>query len=133
MLVRKLRFSKNELQDLIINLDGYAWVAVDIQRSIISVGDETSTQLRLGLFSQNSRLSDIFGVGVNLKTGEIYYRSPINRKSTDPLSTAEVPYEQRERIEEIIRYFFSELPAYQRKLPRYSRRPRLKFPHDEQC
>lgn len=127
MFIRKLRFNQREIKNLTNYLDGYAWAAVDIKKGIIAVGDETFSQLRLGLFGQACRLADIYGVGIDLRTGEIYYRSFINKKSLEPGSTKEVPYEKRERIEDLMRYFFSELPIYQTRRPRYTKIPEFRL------
>ena len=123
MFIRKLRFGLDEVNNLVGTLEGYVWAAIDIKKGIIAVGDEPATQLRLGLFGLGCKLEDIYGVGIDLWSGEIHYRSPINRKTHQPESNLDVPDDVRDRIETLVHYFFSNLPAYNQRRPRYTKLP----------
>jgi hypothetical protein len=109
---KQLRLSKKELDYIVNSLDGYIWVAIDIKKGTISAGDTLISELKWSLLHRKSNIKNIFGIGLDLITGEIDFISSINIKRIDPLSTKEVPDEKRERIEDLIRYFFSELPIF---------------------
>ena len=111
---RKISFKDAEVQKIVTSVDDYVWLAVDIRRAIISGGDEVIMEAKRELLAKGSRIYDIYGVGLDLVTGEIDYFSPINEKRVVPGSTKEVPQEKRERIETLINYFFEELPVFKK-------------------
>lgn len=115
VIVKNLQLSKEELRELRRDTDGYAWVAVDVARHIIATGGEHFMTLKQKLFEGKSRVRDIWGVGVDMVSGEIEYRSPINRKILDRQSTSHVPSELIERINREIYYFFGNLVVVQKQ------------------
>ncbi len=128
LITKKINFSKKELKTICQELDGYIWIAIDVVRGIIASGDEHVASLKQALFNEKCFIFNIFGVGMDLTTGEIDFISPINIKYMDKNSTKFVPHEHRDRIETLIRYFFAELPALKRASSyRYSKRPALPF------
>lgn len=124
--IQKLNFKPQELDNIIQSLEGYIWVAIDIRKCIIAAGDERITDLKWALLQRKCNIYNIFGIGLDLITGEIDFYSPINIKRVDPASTPEVPQQQRSRIEDIIHYFFRELPVF--RLPRHAAHRKLPFP-----
>ena len=108
-----------------MEMDGYVWIAVDVKKNIIVAGDETAETMKRALLDNKSAIQDIFGIGFDLELGEIDFVSPINKKFIDKNSTREVPEEKHDRIETMMYYFFSELPAFKKRggRPRYSKRP----------
>jgi len=124
LLVKRMNFSKEELEKMLSDLDGYVWVVLDAKKGIIAVGDEYVGEMKNALLRQKCSIYDIFGVGFDLETGEIDYFSPANVKLADKSSSREVPKDKRERIETLMGYFFVELPAFKldKKKPRYSKR-----------
>lgn len=110
--IRKIQFDSREITDLLTELDGYMWVAIDVRRGVMAGGDEWVTQLKRDLLGVGCRIQDVYGVGLDLVTGEIDYYSDINAKVAFPGSTREVPLRWRERVETLVRYFFEELPIY---------------------
>lgn len=106
---RKMRFKKEEVFEILEVLDDYIWIAIDVKRGVICGGDELIAILKRDLLALGSKIYDIYGVGLDLITGEIDYYSSINIKRIVPDSTREVPMEKRERIETLINYFFEEL------------------------
>lgn len=123
MYVRRLSFSVVEMEQILCKFDGYVWAAIDPKRKIMAVGDESAETLKYALLGQRCQAADICGVGLDLYSGEIDYTSRINKKLLDKRSTVEVPVEKVEKIETLIRYFFSELPAYraEKLRPRYAK------------
>lgn len=124
LILRKMCFSKEEMGKMLSELDSYIWVALDVKKGVIAAGDEYAGRLKQKLLAQKSLIKDIFGVGLDLLTGEIDYYSPINIKIFDKKSTKEVPQEKRERIETLIKYFFLELPVLKRERlrPKYTKK-----------
>lgn len=122
--IKKMHFAEQEIERLIDELDGYMWVVLDIKKGIIVVGDEFVGVLKYELLKMKCAASDIFGVGIDLRTGEIDFYSPVNVKFFDKTSTRAVPEEKRERVETLIKYFFSELPAYKKEKtqPRFTKK-----------
>lgn len=108
---RKISFKEAEVREIVATTDSYLWIVVDVKRAIIAGGDEVISDLKQQLLGNGSKIHDIFGIGLDLVTGEIDYFSPINEKRFVPGSTKEVPMDKRERIETLINYFFEELPA----------------------
>jgi hypothetical protein len=124
LLVKKMNFSKEETELMLCDSDEYVWVVLDVKKGIVAVGDEYVGEMKNALLKQKCSIYDIFGVGFDLKTGEIDYFSPANVKLVDKDSTREVPADKRERVETLIRYFFVELPVFrsEEKKSRYSKR-----------
>lgn len=116
LCIKKLKFTKKELQKLVEDFDGYLWLAVDINRSIISAGDEFMADLRGVLLAQRSRTEDIVTAGIDLKTGEIYIPYTINRLNPEVRRTG-LTDEIRDRVEDLISYFFAEMPINNEATP----------------
>lgn len=124
LYLRKIKFSKNELDKLKNEYDGYLWTAIDIHRGIITAGDEYLADLRDFLLMKRSKPEDILCAGLDLETGEIFYPVLINRRN--PFVNKDgVPDVFRERVDTLMRYFFEDIPNYQeeRRRPRYSSKP----------
>ncbi|MDR3297967.1 MAG: DUF5674 family protein [Candidatus Nomurabacteria bacterium] len=109
--VRKIKFNSGEALEIEKELDGYIWIAVDVKRGMIAGGDERITNLKWELLRQKCNIYNIFGIGLDLVTGEIDYYSEINIKRVERGSTKEVPMEKRERIETLVAYFFEDFSA----------------------
>ena len=122
--IRKICFSIEEIRTFVSELDGYVWMAVDTKRGMMAVGDGFEEELKYELLKRKCLTYDVYGVGFDLVTGDIDYVSSINVRFADKGSTREVPFEKRERIETLVRYFFSELPIFkdEKKKPRYSKK-----------
>ena len=123
--LRKMRFTSKELGDLSADLDGYIWIAVDARKGMISAGDEYLADLRDVLLTKRSKVEDIFGLGLNLITGEIDYVEFMNRRNPQLAKNGEIAAAQKERIETLIRYFFGDLAPFkaERERPRNTRQP----------
>ncbi|MFV0484743.1 MAG: DUF5674 family protein [Candidatus Saccharimonadales bacterium] len=109
---RKISFKSTEVQEIMASVNDYVWIAVDVKRAMISGGDEAIGDSKMELLWTGSKIYDVYGIGLDLSTGEIDYYSSINAKQAVPGSTKEVPMEKRERIETLINYFFEELPVF---------------------
>ena len=109
LCIKKLKFTKKELQKLAEDFDGYLWLAIDIKRSVIAAGDEFMADLRDVLLARRSRTEDIVTAGIDLKTGEIYIPYHINRLNPEIRHTG-LTDEIRARVEDLVSYFFAEMP-----------------------
>ena len=122
---KKIKFTKTELADLVEQMDGYIWCAVDARRGIISAGDEFMPDMRDDLLFRHSRAEDIYGLGLDLKTGKIDYINSANLRNPKVRGNSNIPSSCKERIETLVHYFFDGLAPYvaERNRPRYSRKP----------
>ena len=122
---RKMKFNQHELAELVEQMDGYIWCTVDARCGILSAGDDFMPDMRDDLIIRRSKIEDIFGFGLNLRTGEIDYRVGINRRNPTVGCKGVIPPERKERIETLVHYFFDGLAPYvaERNRPRYSRKP----------
>ena len=115
LYVKRLQLSKGELKVLRRETEGYAWVAVDIKRHTIATGSEHFSLLKRKLYEHKSRVRDIWGVGLDMQSGEIDYNSPINRKLMDKKSTIKVPLDLIDKVNQEIFYFFGNLVIVQKQ------------------
>ncbi len=71
---KKMKLNASEVAQIRRCSGGYIWVAIDVKKGVIATGDEYLIDLRDILqYKYHSRSVNIFGLGLNLKTGEIYY------------------------------------------------------------
>jgi len=124
LVVKKLSLSEAEIRSMVDELNGYTWAVVDVKKGVMAVGDEYVGVMKNTLLKLKSSVFDVFGVGIDLTTGEINFDSPANKKVADRDSTKEVPEEKKARVETLVKYFFAELPVfkYEGMMPRYSKR-----------
>jgi len=111
LLAKKFQLTKEELKKLRKETEGYAWIAVDVKKHLMVVGDEHYSVLKKKLFEQKSRSRDVWGVGLDMRSGEIDYCSPINRKLLTKRPSPYVPTELIDRVNTEIQYFFDNLRA----------------------
>ena len=109
-LYKRIRFTKEELAHLRKECEGYVWAAVDPRKCVISIGDDYLSDMRDMLIVRRCRLEDIYGVGVDLTSGEINYIPQINRRNPTVDKHGEPSEEQKEEIKEALHYFFDRLP-----------------------
>ncbi len=114
-MYKRVRFTKNELKQLCEDCDGYIWAALDTKKFAISLGDAYLADLRDVLLTHRGRLEDVFGIGINLKTGEIDYITFINRRNPLVDVNGKLSPELQENVEDVVHYFFENLPAYRER------------------
>ena len=98
---------------------------MDVKKGVIAAGDEYVSDLRDELLiSRHSKANDIFGAGLNMRTGEIDYIPAVNRRNPS-LDRGELSSEQELRVETVLHYFFENIPPFlaERSGPRYSKKP----------
>ena len=121
--VKRMKFNASELAQIRRRFSDYIWVAVDVERGMIAAGDQFLFDLRDELLYKHSRPRDIFGVGVDLKTGEIFYAEVINRMNSLYRLYRDIPKQKKDRIETLINYFFGDFAPFKRPsgAPRYAK------------
>ncbi|MBR3164045.1 hypothetical protein IKF15_01965 [Candidatus Saccharibacteria bacterium] len=112
VIYKRLKISEKEARYLEDNLEGYIWVAIDARRGSIAAGDDYVADLRDNLLVRRSQPEDIYGVGVDLKTGAIDYIPSINRRNPNLDGKGNVPFFLRRRIETLINYFFESFAPF---------------------
>ncbi len=111
-IYKRVRFTKKELQQLRQNFEDYIWAAVDPRKCVISIGDEYLADLRDVLLVRHCQPENIYGVGMDLKTGEINYVAQVNRRNPTVNPNGELSLESKENIKHTLHYFFEKLPIY---------------------
>jgi hypothetical protein len=111
-IYKRVQLKKRELLQLQNDCEGYIWAAVDPVNYAISFGDDYLADLRDLLLVKRSHLENIFGIGLDLRTGEINYVKHINRRNPRVGCSGNISNEDKENIEEVLHYFFEKLPAY---------------------
>ena len=121
--IKKFKFNPSELAQIRRNLPDYIWVAIDTKKGMIATGDQFLVDLRDALLCKKSRPRDIFGIGLDLRTGEIFYAPVINRMNELYRKYWEVPGATKDRIETLIAYFFEDFAPFKQRLsaPRYAK------------
>ena len=112
---KKMKLNATEVAQIRRRSSEYIWVAIDIKKGVIATGDECLIDLRdLLQYKYHSRPSNIFGVGLNLKTGEIYHAPVIDRMNAIYRNAKGVPANICNRIETLIAYFFEDFAPFRR-------------------
>ena len=86
------------------DVPGYLKVVVDIKREILAAGGKAHAEAEKVMLRIGSKPADIWGAGVDLKTGKIDFDAPMNKKPQQVNDSREVldPV-VRKKMEEIIR------------------------------
>ena len=113
-MYKRVQLRKNELLQLRQDCEDYIWAAVDPRKYIISVGDDYLADLRDDLLLHNCHPEDIFGIGMDLETGEVDFVAQINRRNPTVDGSGELSIESQDNIRETLHYFFEKLPAYRK-------------------
>ena len=111
-IYKRVRFTKKELNELTKQCEGYIWAVVDTKKYVISLGDEYLADLRDVLICKRCNLEDIYGVGIDLKTGEINYVAQINRRNPSVGVKGELDMRSKEEVEDVLGYFFEKAPFF---------------------
>lgn len=97
-------FTKEEIEKVAQDLDGYIKVVIDIKQNILAAGGIRHAEAEQVLIRQGSNQGDLWGGGLDLETGEIDYDSMINIRPNDNNPSREVlSQEIRQRMTELIK------------------------------
>lgn len=103
ILIITKKATKEELEKMAEDLDGYIKVVVDIKREILTGGGKKHVDGEQILIKQGSHQDDLWGGGFDLETEEIDYNSMINiRPSQSNLSRDIMSKDTRDIFDTII-------------------------------
>ncbi len=111
-IYKRVQLKKRELIQLKQDCEDYIWIAIDPVNYAISLGDDYLADLRDCLLVKRSQPENVFGIGLDMVTGEIDYIAQINRRNPTVDGSGELKGEDKASIEKVLRYFFEKLPAY---------------------
>lgn len=111
-IYKSVQFKKREIIKLRQDCEDYIWAAIDPHKYIISIGDEYLADLRDVLLIHRCQPENIFGIGLDLETGEIDFVAQINRRNPTVAKNGELTSEAKHAINNALRYFFEKLPAF---------------------
>ncbi len=104
LLIIRKKATKNELQKITQDFDGYAKLVVDVEQEILAGGGERHVDGEQRLLSEGSKQSDLWGGGVDLEMREVDYNSVINlRPNQDNPSRDILSVEIRKRFDRIVK------------------------------
>jgi|SRR3989344_6893287 len=93
ILVIREKATKEEIQKMAQDFDGYIKLVVDLEKEILAGGGEKHVDGEQKLLGEGSKQSNLWGGGLDIETGEVDYNSVINLRpnqynpSRDILST----------------------------------------------
>src|SRR3989338_2207625 len=103
MIIRR-RANGSELNKIAEHFKGYIKVVVDIEREMISAGEDRHVDEEKELLDDGSHQINLWGGGLDLETKEIDYNSMINlRPNQDNPSRDVLSLEIRQKIDRIVK------------------------------
>lgn len=111
-IYKRVQLKKREIIKLQQDCEDYVWAAVDLGNFAIALGDDYLADLRDCLLVKRSSPEHVYGVGIDLSTGEIDYVAQINRRNPTVARNGLLTVEEKSGVEEVLHYFFEKLPAY---------------------
>lgn len=78
IIVVREKATRDEIEKMAEDFDGYIKVVVDIEQEILAGGGERHFDAEQKLLAEGSKQHDLWGGGVDLETKEIDYNSIIN-------------------------------------------------------
>ncbi len=112
-IVRKIKISRGDLECIRDDLDGYIWIIFDARRGVMAAGDDYVISLRDSLLTQQRSMPcDLYGIGLDLETGSYRDLRRVNYLNKNTQPNGEISEAKRRRIDDLVCYFFQNLPAY---------------------
>ena len=116
IFLKRMKLNAAEVAQIRRRSNNYIWVAVDVDKGVIAAGDEFLMDLRDSLiYKYHSHAKDIYGLGLDLSSGEIYYAPVVNRMNRAFRNLKTIPHKTCNRIETLLAYFFEDFAAYRPK------------------
>lgn len=112
-MFRRIKLSVSELERFRAEFDDYVWIAIDVNRGILSAGDCYMGELRDALLQKRSRPEDIYCVGLNMATGEFNFLKTFNRRNPLVGFSGEVDEKTKAMVAKKVEYFFGDLPIFE--------------------
>lgn len=111
-IYKRVQLKKKEIIRLQRDCEDYIWAAVDPSNYTIALGDDYVADMRDILLVKRSLPENVFGIGLDLITGEVDYIAQINRRNPTVSGSGELSNEDKANIERALHYFFEKLPVY---------------------
>lgn len=103
ILILSNRASKEEIEKVAQDIDGYIKFVVDIKGEILAAGGRLHVDAEKMLLEEGSSQQDLWGGGLDLETGEVDFDSMINlRLDQDNPSREVLSADIRKKMEEIV-------------------------------
>lgn len=103
LLLIRQRATKEEIKQMAEDFEGYIKVVVDINQEILTGGGKRHFEGEQTLLEKGSKQGDLWGGGIDLKTGAMDFDSMINiRPNQNNYSREVLSPEVRKKMEEII-------------------------------
>ncbi len=114
ILLKKSDLNASEVARIRKHLNGYIWAVLDTKRNTIALGDEYLIDMRdLLIYRYHSCVDNLFGIGLDLKTGEIYYPPVVNRMNRLYRKNKGIlPDDIYDRIETMVSYYFEKFQPF---------------------
>jgi hypothetical protein len=104
LLVIPKKATKDEIQKMAADFDGYIKVVVDIEKEILAGGGERHFDGEQKLLAEGSKQENLWGGGLDFETKEIDYNSIINlRPNQDNPSRDILSKEVRGKFDRIVK------------------------------
>lgn len=103
-MIIKNKASKDQINEMAKHFNGYIKVVVDVEREILAGGGDRHADDEKALLDDGSVQENIWGGGLDIKTGEIDYNSIINlRPNQENPSRDIVSMEIRQKFDDIVK------------------------------
>lgn len=110
ILTKATPFTKEEIQKLCEQFDGYIKTVIDIERNVCSAGCDRHFESEKILLDDGSKQSDLWGGGIDTESKIIDGNSFINIRPKDGNTINEIQNpDTRKEFEKLMHYFFAEL------------------------
>ncbi len=104
ILIISEKASKEQLEQMAQDFDGFIKVVVDIEKGILAGGGERHVDAEQLMLQEGSKQSDLWGGGLDLETKDRDYNSVINlRPNQDNSSRDILSKEIRKQFDEIVK------------------------------
>ena len=114
--IKKSSLNASEVAKIRRRSDDYIWAVLDTAQNRIVIGDESLVELRGTLIRKfRSYSNNIYGIGLDLRTGEIFYAKVINRMNSNYRALKDIPQNIKNRIETMVAYYFERFEPFRTK------------------
>lgn len=114
--IKKSSLNASEVAKIRRRSDDYIWAVLDTAQNRIVIGDESLVELRDTLIRKfRSYSNNIYGIGLDLRTGEIFYAKVINRMNSNYRALKDIPQNVKNRIETMVAYYFERFEPFRPK------------------
>lgn len=104
ILILDSKASAEQIKQISEHFQGYVKVVVDIEKGILCAGADRHVDEEQELLKNDSKQSNLWGGGIDLKSGEIDYNSMINlRPNQDNPSRDIMSIEVRKLFDDIVK------------------------------